>query len=203
MAKTVCLAGKLPPGKRQLGGAISKTPILKGLKRHLIFTCRARGCDRLPPGCVAPPKILLRDRRSHMPRSTKQASPKTARRHGAPSGETSENPGIDREPVAERLDDDEKRPAKSDPSEDHLRLYLRQTRHGLLSREQETEICQRVEVAEKHLREHVSHFGSTARAHLEFARKLFAGEERLEHAVVAAGEDSRARKISGDIAPSQ
>jgi len=67
--------------------------------------------------------------------------------------------------------------------EDHLRVYLRQAPRRLLSREQETDICQRVEVAEEEVRRHLYRFGCTARAHLQLVRKLLAGEERLEHAV--------------------
>jgi len=66
-----------------------------------------------------------------------------------------------------------------------VRVYLRQTPHRLLSREQETDICRRVEAAEEQIRQHLYRFGSTARAHLQLVRKLLAGEERLEHAVTA------------------
>ena len=70
--------------------------------------------------------------------------------------------------------------------EDSVRVYLRQTPHRLLSREQEADICRQVEAAEEQMRQHLYHFGCTARAHLELARKLLLGEERLEHAVAAA-----------------
>lgn len=79
--------------------------------------------------------------------------------------------------------------------EDHLRLYLRQTPHRLLSREQEADICRRVEAAEEQMCEHLFRFGSTARAHLQLVRRLLAGEERLEHAVATAKLEPRERYL--------
>jgi len=55
----------------------------------------------------------------------------------------------------------------------------------LLSREQEADICRRVEAAEEQMRHHLYHFACTARAHLELAQKLLSGEERVDHVVPA------------------
>jgi RNA polymerase primary sigma factor len=79
--------------------------------------------------------------------------------------------------------------------EDHLRLYLRQTPHRLLSREQEADICRRVEAAEEQIRQHLYRFGCTARTHLQLVRRLLAGEERLEHAVVTTKLERRERYL--------
>jgi RNA polymerase primary sigma factor len=77
-----------------------------------------------------------------------------------------------------------------------LRLYLRQARHGLLSREQEADICKRVEFAGERVREHAYRFGCTARAHLELSRRLLAGEERLDPVVMGAKAASRERYLA-------
>lgn len=79
--------------------------------------------------------------------------------------------------------------------EDHVRLYLRQTPHQLLSREQEVDICQRVEAAEEKMRQHLHRFGTTARFHLQLVRRLLAGEERLEHAVATTKVERRERYL--------
>ncbi|HEY3900008.1 MAG TPA: sigma-70 family RNA polymerase sigma factor [Chthoniobacter sp.] len=128
-----------------------------------------------------------------MPRTTLQSSRKASSSISGFQGETGETNDINRRPSNERFHEDDKRRNSGDPSEDHLRLYLRQTRHGILTREQETEICQRVEIAEGHIREELYHFASTARAHLQLVCKLIAGEERVEH-VVSSGKVSRRDK---------
>ena len=83
-----------------------------------------------------------------------------------------------------------------DSAEDHLRLYLRQTSHRLLSREQEADICRRVEAAEEQIRHHLYRFGSTARAHLQMIRRLLAGEERLDQIVAPAKVEQRGRYLT-------
>lgn len=80
--------------------------------------------------------------------------------------------------------------------EDSVRVYLRQTPHRLLSREQEADICRRVEAAEEQMRRLLYHFGCTARAHLELARRLLTGEERLEHAVPVVHVQQAPRYLS-------
>jgi RNA polymerase primary sigma factor len=79
--------------------------------------------------------------------------------------------------------------------EDHLRLYLRQTPRRLLSREQEADLCRRVEAAEEQIRQHLYRFGCTAHTHLQLVRRLLAGEERLEHAVATAKLERRGRYL--------
>jgi len=79
--------------------------------------------------------------------------------------------------------------------EDHLRLYLRQTPHRLLSREQEADICRRVEAAEEQILQHLYRLGCTAHAHLQLVRRLLAGEERLDHVVATAKLERRDRYL--------
>ena len=131
-----------------------------------------------------------------MPRTTLHSSPKVSSSISGFQGEIGEPIDDHRRPANERINEDEKRRSSADPSEDHLRLYLRQTRHGILSREQETEICRRVEMAEGHIRDELYQFGSTARAHWQLVCKLIAGEERVEH-VVSADKVSRREKYLG------
>jgi len=133
-----------------------------------------------------------------MPRSNKQATRKTSSPIANHRGDAREPSATNRQPVGDGLEEDGKRRTAGDSTGDHLWLYLRQTRHGVLSREQETEICRRVETAAEHIREHLYQFGFTARAHLQLVRKLLAGEERLEH-VVSAGEIARREKYTAAL----
>jgi RNA polymerase primary sigma factor len=128
-----------------------------------------------------------------MPRTTLHSSRKASSSIAGSPGENSETNDLNRRPTNERSHEDDKRRDSADPAEDHLRLYLRQTRHGILSREQETEICQRVEAAEGHIRHELYHFGTTARAHMQLVLKLLAGEERVEQ-VVSSGKVSQREK---------
>lgn len=95
-----------------------------------------------------------------------------------------------------QADEEEERKVKRDPTEDHLRLYLRQTPHRLLSREQEADICRRVEAAEEQIRQHLYRFGSTARVHLHLVQRLLAGDERLEQVVTPGRLERRDRYLA-------
>jgi RNA polymerase primary sigma factor len=128
-----------------------------------------------------------------MPRSPKQAARQGPSQRTGHSVVNQIDQDNHRPPTAARRDEDEARPAAADSSEDHLRVYLRQTRHGILTREQETEICRRVEAAENQMREQMYLLGPIARAHLQLAHKLMAGEERAEH-ILSSGKISQRDK---------
>jgi len=82
-----------------------------------------------------------------MPPSNPKASRKTDLPFANHAGENSESDDAERRPLAESLEEEGKRLAAGESAKDHLSLYLRQTRHDVLSREQETEICRRVDTA--------------------------------------------------------
>jgi len=131
-----------------------------------------------------------------MPRITKNSSLRiTADRtpaEDAPTGRREAEPLV----PAKQPEDDEVPKVTRDPTEDHLRLYLRQTPHRLLSREQEADICQQVEAADEQIRQHLYRFGSTARVHLQVVRRLLAGEERFDQVVAARRLERRDRYLA-------
>lgn len=124
-----------------------------------------------------------------------KADRKTARTVAPASTQIEPPPEVDPppRPLSESRDDESRSASSQGGTEDHLRLYLRQTPHRLLSREQEADICRRVEAAEEQIRRHLDRFGCTAHAHLELVRRLLAGEERLEYAVAATKLERRER----------
>jgi RNA polymerase primary sigma factor len=126
-----------------------------------------------------------------MPRATKNASPKP----GSFTDDDAKTNGAQRPSSRAPFDEEDRRCGAKDSAEDHVRLYLRQTHHGLLSREQETEICKRVETAEEHMRAHLYRFGCTAQACLQLVRKLLSGEERFEHVVSSRRIAQRSRYL--------
>lgn len=98
--------------------------------------------------------------------------------------------------TSDRTEEGARRTEPHGAMEDHVRLYLRQTPHQLLSREQETDICQRVEAAEGQMCQRLHRFGTTARFHIQMVRKLLAGEERLEHVVATTKIERRERYLA-------
>ena len=129
-----------------------------------------------------------------------KASRKTSRQPAPqPPDPAAPNAAFEAEPrpsPRDRLEASEEREISAGGMADHLRVYLRQARHGLLSREQEADICQRVEAAGESMREHAYRFGCTAHAHLELARRLLACEERLDQVVTGTKAESRERYLA-------
>ena len=84
------------------------------------------------------------------------------------------------------------RSAKLDFFDDPIRMYLHQMGQvPLLTREQEVEICKRIEVSETKVRELFNHFGFTALLCLNLLDKLETGTERFDRVVTDKFADSR------------
>lgn len=84
------------------------------------------------------------------------------------------------------------REAKLDFFDDPIRMYLHQMGQvPLLTREQEVEICKRIEDAEALVRKHFNRFGFAAQLYLELTDKLANTEERFDRVVVDKFVDSR------------
>ncbi len=84
------------------------------------------------------------------------------------------------------------RSAKLDFFDDPIRMYLHQMGQvPLLTREQEVEICKRIEASEIKVRELVNHFGFTALYSLNLLDKLETGSERFDRIVTDKFVDSR------------
>jgi RNA polymerase primary sigma factor len=82
---------------------------------------------------------------------------------------------------------EEEEGARFDILDDPVRMYLRQMgKVPLLSREQEVEICQRIEAAENETRGIIYGLGFTAKEHIALAEKLLAvpPKERFDRVVV-------------------
>ncbi len=82
--------------------------------------------------------------------------------------------------------------------DDPVRMYLRQMgRVPLLTREQEVEICKRMEAAEAEARRIIYGLGFTAKEHLALAEKLLAEppKERFDRVIVDKLVDSRPRHL--------
>ncbi len=82
--------------------------------------------------------------------------------------------------------------AKLDFFDDPIRMYLHQMGQvPLLTREQEVEICKRIEKAEVSLRTIFNEFGFAATMYLELAERLELGKERFDRIVTDKVVDSR------------
>ena len=82
--------------------------------------------------------------------------------------------------------------AKLDFFDDPIRMYLHQMGQvPLLTREQEVEICKRIEKAEIGVRKLFNDFGFAAEMYLELASRLENGEERFDRVVTDKFVDSR------------
>jgi RNA polymerase primary sigma factor len=83
--------------------------------------------------------------------------------------------------------DDEEETHRVDLLDDPVRMYLKQMgKVPLLTREQEVELCKRIEEAEAEVRDLVYSFGFTAKEHLALADKLLAlpPKERFDRVVL-------------------
>jgi RNA polymerase primary sigma factor len=95
-------------------------------------------------------------------------------------------------------DDDEGRD-RYDILDDPVRMYLRQMgKVPLLTREQEVEICKRIEAAEEESRRIVHGFGFAAKEYMALAEKLLAvpPRERFDRAIIDKFVGSRARHLN-------
>jgi RNA polymerase primary sigma factor len=95
-------------------------------------------------------------------------------------------------------DDDEGRD-RYDILDDPVRMYLRQMgKVPLLTREQEVEICKRIEAAEEESRRIVHGFGFAAKEYMALAEKLLAvpPKERFDRAIIDKFVGSRARHLN-------
>ncbi len=91
--------------------------------------------------------------------------------------------------------EDEEESGRFDILDDPVRMYLRQMgKVPLLTREQEVEICKRIEDAEEEVRRIVYRFGFTGKEHIALAEKLMAvpPRERFDRVVVDKFVDNRA-----------
>ena len=82
--------------------------------------------------------------------------------------------------------------------DDPVRMYLRQMgKVPLLTREQEVEICKRIEAAEQDIRQIVFSFGFTAKEHLALAEKLLATppKERFDRVIMDKLISGRTRHL--------
>src|SRR6266478_4946526 len=93
---------------------------------------------------------------------------------------------------------DEEEGGRFDILDDPVRMYLRQMgKVPLLTREQEVEICKRIEEAENETRRIIYGFGFTGKEHVALAEKLIAvpPKERFDRVVVDKLIDSRDRHL--------
>jgi RNA polymerase primary sigma factor len=94
--------------------------------------------------------------------------------------------------------EEEEETGRFDLLDDPVRMYLRQMgKVPLLTREQEVEICKRIEVAETEVRRIIYSFGFTAKEHLALAEKLLAvpPKERFDRVIVDKVVESRPRHV--------
>jgi RNA polymerase primary sigma factor len=84
------------------------------------------------------------------------------------------------------------RGSKLDFFDDPIRMYLHQMGQvALLTREQEVEICKRIEESEKVVRTLFNRFGFATRMYLELIARIESGEERFDRVVTDKYVDSR------------
>jgi RNA polymerase primary sigma factor len=94
--------------------------------------------------------------------------------------------------------EDEEDANKLDILDDPVRMYLRQMgKVPLLTREQEVEICKRIEEAENEVRRIIYSFGFTAKEHIALAEKLLCEppKERFDRVIVDKKIDSREKHL--------
>jgi len=90
------------------------------------------------------------------------------------------------------------RGSRMDFFDDPIRMYLHQMGQvPLLTREQEVEICKRIEFAESNEREMFNQFGFTPRLYLELIDRLETGVERFDRVVTDKFVDSRDAYMEG------
>jgi RNA polymerase primary sigma factor len=118
------------------------------------------------------------------------AAPSPATRTDLP-----ESAGPDERDATQITDEDESRPEREAVG-DSMRTYLRQLgRLPRLTREQEIEISQRIEIAERHVQTHLNRFGFITRAYLDVAQCALEGGERLDHIVLGRMVRNRQRYL--------
>ena len=92
----------------------------------------------------------------------------------------------------EQRDDEQRRNTQVDFFDDPIRMYLHQMGQvPLLTREQEVEICKRIEDAEEQERVMFNQFAFTPRLYLELIEKMENGTERFDRVVTDKFIDSR------------
>jgi RNA polymerase primary sigma factor len=81
-------------------------------------------------------------------------------------------------------------------SGDSLHLYLNEmSRTALLTREQEVTLARQLDEAKKQLRKIVCRLGFVVQAHVDKARALLRGEQRLDHAVTDQDRDTYLQRL--------
>ena len=74
--------------------------------------------------------------------------------------------------------------AQADVLDDPVRMYLKQMGSvPLLTREQEVEICKRIEETENNLKENIFLFGQVPKEALNLAKKIISGKERFDRII--------------------
>ena len=104
---------------------------------------------------------------------------------------------VDRSQSLEAGDEAEEGP-RYDTLDDPVRMYLRQMGTvPLLTREQEVEICRRIEAADEEARRLIYGFGFTGKEHLALAERLLAvpPKERFDRVIIDKLNDNRARHL--------
>jgi len=104
---------------------------------------------------------------------------------------------VDRSQPFEAGEEEEER-ARYDILDDPVRMYLRQMgKVPLLTREQEVEICKRIEAADQEARRLIYGFGFAGKEHLALAEKLLAvpPKERFDRVIVDKLVESRTRHL--------
>jgi RNA polymerase primary sigma factor len=95
-------------------------------------------------------------------------------------------------------DEEEQPTGRFDLLDDPVRMYLKQMgKVPLLTREQEIEVCKRIEEGESAMREILHRFGFTAKEHVALAEKLlaFPPKERFDRIVADKFSDHRERHL--------
>jgi len=120
-----------------------------------------------------------------------------------------------KQPEQEEEDKQEDAKMRLDILDDPVRMYLKQMGQvPLLTREQEVEICKRIEEAENQVKAIIYSFGFTGKEHIALAEKLISEppKERFDRVIVDKKVDSRdahlkelrrlvknVRKLDGDV----
>jgi len=105
---------------------------------------------------------------------------------------------VDRSQPLEGGEEEEEERSRYDILDDPVRMYLRQMgKVPLLTREQEVEICKRIEAADQEARRLIYGFGFAGKEHLALAEKLLAvpHKERFDRVVVDKLVESRTRHL--------
>jgi RNA polymerase primary sigma factor len=103
---------------------------------------------------------------------------------------------VDRNKISEWGDDEEG--GRFDILDDPVRMYLRQMgKVPLLTRDQEVEICKRIEDADEESRQIIYGFGFTGKEHIALAEKLLAmpPKERFDRVIVDKVAEKRERHL--------